>query len=53
MARARRVITTYAEAEAAGKGVVRFESRLVEALHLEEAGRTIALADAIAAKVAG
>ena len=49
-ARARRLIAAYAEAEAAGKGAVRFEGRLVEALHLEEARRTIALADAIAAR---
>jgi citrate lyase subunit beta/citryl-CoA lyase len=53
VARARRLIAAYAEAEAAGKGAVRFEGRLVEALHLEEARRMIALADAIAAREAG
>jgi citrate lyase subunit beta / citryl-CoA lyase len=53
VARARRLIAAYAEAEAAGKGAVRFEGRLVEALHLEEAQRIIALADAITAKETG
>jgi citrate lyase subunit beta/citryl-CoA lyase len=53
VARARRLIAAYAEAEAAGKGAARFEGRLVEALHLEEARRMIALADAIAAREAG
>ena len=53
VARARRLIAAYAEAEAAGKGAVRFEGRLVEALHLEEARRMIALADAIAAREVG
>jgi citrate lyase subunit beta/citryl-CoA lyase len=48
VARARRVIAGYAEAVAAGKGAVRIEGRLVEALHVEEARRTVALAQAIA-----
>ena len=33
---------------AAGKGAARIEGRLVEALHVEEARRTIALAEALA-----
>ena len=51
--RARRLIAAYVEANAAGKGAVRFEGRLVEALHVAEARRLIALADAIAAREAG
>ncbi len=36
--------------ENAGKGVLKVEGRMVERLHLEEARRTLALADAIAAR---
>jgi citrate lyase subunit beta / citryl-CoA lyase len=50
VARARRIIAAYAEASAAGKGAVRIEGRLVEALHVAEAGRTLALVEAIAAR---
>jgi citrate lyase subunit beta/citryl-CoA lyase len=53
VARARRIIAGYAEAVAAGKGAARIEGRLIEALHIEEARRTIALAEAIATKEAG
>ena len=53
MARARRLIAAYAKANAAGRGAVRFEGRLVEALHVAEARRLIALADAIAARDVG
>jgi citrate lyase subunit beta/citryl-CoA lyase len=52
MARARRIITAYAEASAAGAGAVRIEGRLVEALHIEEARRTLALTEAIRALAA-
>jgi citrate lyase subunit beta/citryl-CoA lyase len=45
--RARRIIAAYAEASAAGKGAIRVEGRLVEALHVEEARRVVALAEAI------
>jgi citrate lyase subunit beta/citryl-CoA lyase len=48
VARARRLIAAYAEATAAGKGAVRFEGRLVEALHVADVRRIIALADVIA-----
>jgi citrate lyase subunit beta / citryl-CoA lyase len=48
VARAERTISAYAEALAAGKGAARIEGRLVEALHVEEARRTLALAAAIA-----
>jgi citrate lyase subunit beta/citryl-CoA lyase len=44
---ARRVIAAYAEASVAGKGAIRVEGRLVEALHVEEARRVLALAAAI------
>ncbi len=50
IADARRIIAAHAEAEAAGKGVVVVDGRLVEALHVEEARRVVALADAIAAR---
>ncbi len=50
VAAARRVIAAHAEAEAAGRGVVVVDGRLVEALHVEEARRVVALADAIAAR---
>ncbi len=45
----RRIIAAHAEAEAAGQGVVVIEGRLVEKLHVENAQRLVALADAIAA----
>ena len=50
--RARRIVAAYAEAERGGKGVVVVDGRLVEALHAAEARRTLALADAIAAREA-
>jgi citrate lyase subunit beta/citryl-CoA lyase len=53
VARAERTINAYAEALAAGKGAARIEGRLVEALHVEEARRTLALAAAIAEHNAG
>src|SRR4051794_36025203 len=52
VARARRLIAAYATANEAGKGAIRFEGRL-EALHVAEARRLIALADAIAATNVG
>jgi citrate lyase subunit beta/citryl-CoA lyase len=50
VARARRIIAAYTQASAAGKGAVRIEGRLVEALHVAEASRTLALVEAIAAR---
>ena len=44
----RRVIAAFAEAEAEGKGVVVVDGALVENLHVENAQRIVALADAIA-----
>ncbi len=49
IAEARRIIAAHGEAEAEGKGVVVVDGKLVEALHVENARRLIALADAIAA----
>ena len=47
---ARRIIEAHAEAEAAGRGVVVVDGRLVESLHVAEARRVVALAAAIAAR---
>ena len=52
VARASRLIAAYAAANASGKGAARFEGRLIEALHVDEAQRTLALADAITAREA-
>jgi len=53
IARARRIVAAYAQAASAGKGAVRIDGRLVEALHVEAARGTLALVDAIAARKAG
>ena len=45
----RRIIAAHGEAAAEGKGVVVVDGRLVENLHVENARRLVALADAIAA----
>lgn len=50
LARARRIITAHAEAVAAGKGVTLVDGKLVEALHVETARRTVALGEAVAAR---
>jgi citrate lyase subunit beta/citryl-CoA lyase len=47
---ARTIIAAHAQAVAAGRGVVLVEGRLIENLHVEEARRVVALADAIADK---
>ncbi len=44
----RRIIVAHAEAVAAGKGLVLVDGRLVENLHIQDAHRIVALADAIA-----
>jgi citrate lyase subunit beta/citryl-CoA lyase len=44
----RRIIAAHAEVIAAGKGLVLVDGRLVENLHVQNASRIIALADAIA-----
>ena len=45
----RKIIAAHAEAAAAGKGVVLVDGKLIENLHVENAHRLVALADAIAA----
>ena len=45
---ARTIIAAHAQAVAAGRGVIVVEGRLIENLHVEEARRVVALADAIA-----
>ncbi len=45
---ARRVIAAFDEALAAGKGVVQLDGRMIENLHVDNARRAIAIADAIA-----
>jgi citrate lyase subunit beta/citryl-CoA lyase len=49
VARSRRIIAAHAEATAAGKGVVLVDGKLIENLHVENARRLVALADAITA----
>ena len=46
---ARRVIDAFTAAEAEGRGVATVDGRMVEALHVDNARRTLAIADAIAA----
>lgn len=48
IAQAERIVAAFAAPEAAGKGVIRADGRMVERLHLEEARRTLAIAAAIA-----
>jgi citrate lyase subunit beta/citryl-CoA lyase len=49
VAHARRVIEAFEEAERAGKGVVTVDGRMIENLHVDNARRTLATAEAIAA----
>ena len=49
IAQARDVIAAFAAPEAAGKGVLKVNGKMTELLHLEQAKRTVAIADAIAA----
>jgi citrate lyase subunit beta / citryl-CoA lyase len=44
---ARRVIAAHADAVANGRGVVLLDGHLVENLHVDDAQRVVALADAI------
>jgi citrate lyase subunit beta / citryl-CoA lyase len=50
---ARRVIAAHADAVAHGRGVVVLEGRLIENLHVDDARRVLALAEAIAERTAG
>jgi citrate lyase subunit beta / citryl-CoA lyase len=47
VAQARAVIAAFAAPENAGKGVIKVEGRMTELLHLSEAKRVVAVADAI------
>lgn len=47
LAEARGIIAAFEQPEAAGKGAIRYEGRMVERLHAEMARRTLAMADAI------
>jgi citrate lyase subunit beta/citryl-CoA lyase len=49
VARARAVMEAFALPENAGKGVIKVDGRMTELLHLEEAKRVVAVAEAIAA----
>ena len=50
---ARRIIAAHGDAEKAGRGVVLLDGRLIENLHVENAHRLLALAQAIAEMQAG
>jgi citrate lyase subunit beta/citryl-CoA lyase len=52
MAWARTVVGAFEQPEAAGKGVLKVDGRMVERLHFAEAKRLLAVADAIAAREA-
>ncbi len=47
VARARRIIAAHAEAAAVGKGITVVDGKLVEALHVETARRTVALGEVV------
>ncbi|MEM9134632.1 MAG: CoA ester lyase [Actinomycetota bacterium] len=49
VAEARQIIDAFTEAEADGRGVVTVNGRMIENLHVDNARRTLAVADAIAA----
>jgi citrate lyase subunit beta / citryl-CoA lyase len=49
IAESRGIIAAFEEAVAAGRGVVTYNGRMIENLHVDTARRTIAVADAIAA----
>lgn len=48
--RSRRIIAAFEEASAAGRGVVTVDGRMIENLHVENARRVLALAEAIGAQ---
>jgi citrate lyase subunit beta / citryl-CoA lyase len=51
--RARRIIEAFEQAESDGRGVVTVDGRMVENLHVDQARRTLAMNDAIAALGSG
>ena len=50
---ARRIIAAFDEAKAQGKGVATVDGRMIENLHVDNAKRAVAMADAIGARKAG
>jgi citrate lyase subunit beta/citryl-CoA lyase len=52
VAQARRIIAAFDQPENQGKGVVALDGRMVERLHADMAQRTVAIAEAIAARAA-
>lgn len=50
IAEARAILDAFAAPEAQGRGAIPFEGRMIERLHADEARRTIAMAEAIAAR---
>lgn len=50
VAEARRLIVAFEAPDAQGKGVIKIEGRMAERLHLEQARRLVAIADAIATR---
>jgi len=51
IARAREILAAFERPENAGRGVIQLNGQMVERLHIENARRTVAIADAIAAKM--
>jgi citrate lyase subunit beta/citryl-CoA lyase len=49
LAMAERIVAAFEQARAAGRGVVTVDGRMIENLHVEQAQRQLALAQAIAA----
>ncbi len=52
VSQARRIIDAFSTATAEGKGVIVLDGKVIENLHVENAKRTVALADAIATQAA-
>ena len=52
VAQAKKIISAFDQPENAGKGVISLDGRMVERLHAEMARRTVAIAEAIAARQA-
>ena len=50
VARARDILAAFERPENSGKGVIRLDGEMVERLHAEMAARTVAIAEAIAAR---
>jgi citrate lyase subunit beta/citryl-CoA lyase len=52
LAEARRIIAAFHEPDNAGKGAIQLDGRMIERMHADIARRTVAIADAIAAREA-